>query len=170
MKWIGVLGLGLTLAGALVALFGVEDLYGNFFPGRALGLHWVWRRLRPPKPRTISVTAHADLGGISATAFDSVTKGRPDFTKPDAVMAWVEWYVNDLRAEITRVRTEGDRKLAEMDKRVDERTADLVDEIKKARDTLRDTIAGVDGKGLRLTWMGLVVGGLGIVLQLAAAW
>ncbi len=168
-KFLAVVGLVLDVAGLVATLWGLDSLSGELFPGaplphRRVG-RWLKRKFSRTRSHVIGTSAFAS-GGAVMNARGLVTKGRPaqDAAHEQWVAYWdsqiaalqtqVDWLNEDLRA----ARTEIDDRLTT------ETTARIAGDAELA-EKVRAWLGGERGRGLALTFWGLVAAVVGTLLQ-----
>ncbi len=166
---IALVGLVLDVAGLMATLWGLDSLSGELFPGAPLphrrASRWLKGKFSRPRPQVIGIGAFAS-GGAVMTARALATKGRPapDAPHDDWVEYWdsqiaalqqqVGWLNEDLRA----ARTEIDERMTT------ETTARIAGDAELA-EKVRIWLGGERGRGLALTFWGLVAAVVGTLLQ-----
>lgn len=163
----------LTLAGLVMALFGVSGLTHELFPGHLLphrrALQWM-RNLFRRRREGHAVALAGTITGTSAGG-GAITTGP---ARPQVIAvteAWIQYLVHqfdqlerlrahDLAQTLERIRIVEDRAAGDV--------AALRAQVGEVDERMRRALGGREGRGLDFTWCGLSLTVLGVLLQLGA--
>ena len=170
--WLDFAGFILTIAGLVVTLVGLDSLASDLFPHRPLpyrqGWRWIKEHIPFRRPRSQILPGQtATVGiGVALSARATTTRARPE---PDAPHdQWAEYWDSRLVAlaqrvdwaneDLTKVRTDLDRQLAE-----EAATREVADT--ELAEKVRSWLGGEGGSGLVTAWWGIAATLVGAILQ-----
>jgi hypothetical protein len=168
---VGWIGLGCELAGIGIALWGLDELSGELFPGRPLphraAWRWTKRRLGiKPAGRLVQLEGTASSMGLAGSARLLVTKGRP--SEAASLAEWNAYWdsrLENLSDQITWLHQDTKEANDRLAKRLEAESTERHAGDARLEERLTVVIGGEGGSGLAKTWWGLAITFVGSLLQ-----
>lgn len=168
--WLALLGVALDVIGLLIALWGVDELSRELFPNRPLPHRAVWRWVRSKLPwlrrdatvRPKTITSQARIGTPRLSA---------DPARPSPGASEDEWFdywderIKKTREQIRWVSDDLTKVNAILGDRISEESKERERAVRELSEKARAWLGGDQGRGLLLTFLGLLVTLVGTVLQ-----
>jgi hypothetical protein len=169
--FVGWIGLVCELGGIVVALWGLDELSSELFPGRPLphkaAWRWTKRRVLRIKPNRVTVQVHpATLTLEALPARVYTTKARPSDGAP--LSQWNEYWdsrLKNLSDQITWVREDMKKEDDSLARRLKDENAERHTAVAQLEERLTSVVGGEGGRGLARTWWGFAVTAFGVLLQ-----